>query len=394
MINLLLTMGLPAIDESLQELLTAMQSFPKALFFSQVLMWGKSIGLILALCAGANESYMMMLGRKGMDVLKLIRIIGFSMCITGSGIISNTLSLPGRSLETNARTLVNNMNKQVAMQEKAVAKLQAKYHDRLIAVQDSLDKAKMVQEIGEDASKFEKIIYSVANLGTTINNNIKRWAVASETKVSEWLNNGIRFVGELVFQMSYYGMFLAQRAFMAILSLFCPIAFALSLVGPWRNAWSQWISKFVSLSLWGFVIYVCIYYVDFILLYCLQKDITAYTALLGSVDNSWGQIGALGMQGIGSNCMYAMGMLVGAYIIRFVPEVSSWLIPGGVSSSIGSAAGGLALGAAIAGGKLAGKATVKAAVPAAKYGYKGAGATGAAIERLTKRAWSSAGKKN
>lgn len=58
---------------------------------------------------------------------------------------------------------------------------------------------------------------------------------------------------------------------------------------------------------------------------------------------------ALGLQGIGSNCMYAMGMLVGAFILRFVPEVASWLIPGGVSSSAGSAAGSVAT-AGVAGG--------------------------------------------
>lgn len=49
--------------------------------------------------------------------------------------------------------------------------------------------------------------------------------------------------------------------------------------------------------------------------------------------------------------MYAMGMLVGAYIIRFVPEVASWLIPGGVSSGAGSAAGGAVMGmSSMAGG--------------------------------------------
>jgi hypothetical protein len=42
--------------------------------------------------------------------------------------------------------------------------------------------------------------------------------------------------------------------------------------------------------------------------------------------------------------MYAMGMLVGAYVIRFVPEVASWLVPGGVSSSAGSTAGAVATG--------------------------------------------------
>lgn len=45
--------------------------------------------------------------------------------------------------------------------------------------------------------------------------------------------------------------------------------------------------------------------------------------------------------------MYAMGMLVGAYVIRFVPEVASWLIPGGVSSSAASVAGAVATGTAI-----------------------------------------------
>ena len=79
-------------------------------------------------------------------------------------------------------------------------------------------------------------------------------------------------------------------------------------------------------------------------MYNLQEDITAYSKLLEGEVNSWSQIGALGLQGIGSNCMYAMGMLVGAYVIRFVPEVASWLVPGGVSSSAGSTAGAVATG--------------------------------------------------
>jgi hypothetical protein len=169
--------------------------------------------------------------------------------------------------------------------------------------------------------------------------------VAAETKVSEWINDVIRFVGELIFQMSYYGMLVAQRIFLTILGVFAPVMFAMSIVPPWSNAWSQWISKYLSLSLWGFVVYMSLYYIDFILLYNLQEDITAYGKLLQGEVNSWSQIGALGLQGIGSNCMYAMGMLVGAYVIRFVPEVASWLIPGGVSASAGSVAGGVAAGA-------------------------------------------------
>ena len=82
----------------------------------------------------------------------------------------------------------------------------------------------------------------------------------------------ILFIVEMIFQMSYYGIFVAQRIFMAILATFAPIMFALSIVPPWSSAWSQWISKYLSLSLWGFVTYMCLYYIDFILMYNLGED--------------------------------------------------------------------------------------------------------------------------
>ena len=241
--------------------------------------------------------------------------------------------------------MANAKNKEVAALERKVAEKQAKYLDRLREVQDSIETAKQIQAIGEDAHWWDKLIYSMENLGSTINNYAQRAAVAAETKVSEWINDVIRFVGELIFQMSYYGMLVAQRIFLTILAMFAPIMFAMSIVPPWSSAWSQWISKYLSLSLWGFVVYMCLYYIDFILLYNLQEDLIAYDHLLKGSVNSWSQIGALGLQGIGSNCMYAMGMLVGAYVIRFVPEVASWLIPGGISSSAASVSGAVATGA-------------------------------------------------
>ena len=91
-------------------------------------------------------------------------------------------------------------------------------------------------------------------------------------------------------------------------------------------------------------------------MYNLQEDLVAYNHLLHGTVNSWEQIGALGLQGIGSNCMYAMGMLAGAYIIRFVPEVASWLIPGGISSGAESPAGSVAMGAATMAGSAVGSA--------------------------------------
>lgn len=355
-LSIFLTIGLPAIDESLDKLLVAMETFPNVAVLGDAVGLARIIGLLLALCAGSYECWMMILGRRGMDVMKLLRIVGISICISSSSWICSALQVLGKGLESATKAMAHSKNKEVAAFELKVAQKQSEYLDRLRAVQDSIATAKQVAAIGEDAAWWDKLIYNVENLGSTINNYAQRAAVAAETKVSEWINDVIRFIGELIFQMSYYGILVAQRIFIAIMMIFCPIMFALSLAPPWNSAWSQWMSKFLSLSLWGFVTYMCLYYIDFILLYNLQQDMVAYNHLLHGSVNSWEQIGALGLQGIGSNCMYAMGMLVGAYIIRFVPEVASWLIPGGVSSSAASAAGSTVTGMAATAGSIAGGA--------------------------------------
>ena len=374
--DIFLTMGLPAIDESLDKLLVAMETFPKSAVLGDTVGYARVIGLCLALCVGSYEAWMMMLGRRVMDIMKILRIIGLSICITSSSWICTQLASPGKALENTTKAMAKAKNKQVAALELKVAQKQSAYLDRLREVQDSIETAKQVQEIGEDAHWWDKLIYSMENLGETINNYAQRAAVAAETKVSEWINDVIRFIGELIFQMSYYGMLVAQRIFLTIMAVFAPIMFALSIVPPWSNAWSQWVSKYLSLSLWGFVVYMCLYYIDFILMYNLQEDLTAYGKLLQGQVDSWSQIGALGLQGIGSNCMYAMGMLVGAYVIRFVPEVASWLIPGGVSSSAGSAAGGVAAGAVAGFASGAMTATSVAAPVVGSAGMAAAGMAG------------------
>ena len=133
----LLTIGLPAIDESLDKLLVAMETFP------------------------------------------------------------NVAVLGGKGLESATKAMAQAKNKEVAAFELKVAQKQSEYLDRLRTVQDSIATAQQVAAIGQDAAWWDKLIYNVENLGNTINNYAQRAVVATETKVSEWINDVIRFVGEL-----------------------------------------------------------------------------------------------------------------------------------------------------------------------------------------------------
>lgn len=347
-IDQLLTMGLPVIDENLAKLMNAMKNPPTAGLFIKMVSVAKTIGISLALCVGSYECWVMILGRRGMDVMKIARIIGLAMCIGFSSTICDALSVPGNWLEGETQQMAMNKNREVAALERAVATKQQEYIDSIRSQQAKQEEQKAAQDAATEDGLLDKIQHSVENIGISIQNYAKQAAVLVETKISEWANDIIRFIGEIIFQMTYYGMLLGQRIFLSILKLFCPISFALSIVPPWRNAWSQWISKYLTISLWGFVVYLIVYYVDYLIMFYLESDLTAYNKLLHNAV-SWDNIGALGMQAIGTTCMYVVGMLAGAKVLSMVPEVCSWLIPGGVASGTGSAASGVATAATMTG---------------------------------------------
>lgn len=346
-------MGLPTINDNLEQLLNAMAQHPANLGLGVILTWAKMIGLCIALGVGANECFQMMLGRRGLDVMKLLHIVIISFCITFSGGIVSIARQPGETLSKIAYNQANQQNQKVKDKEAEVAEAQDNY---LKAVRNHLEQLQENKE-AEDATKeggwgVDDILNKINDFEKSVKNRIKEFALLTEMKLCEWASLIIRYIGEILFQVSYYGILVCHAIFLHILAAFAPLMFAISLSPHYKSAWSQWLSKFISISLWPFVTYICLYYVGYIMEWSLEADISAYKTLLGDLEKDTEgnmQIAAIGMQALGTTCMYVVGLLVGVRAIAFVPEVASWLIPGGVSSSAGSssAAMGAAAGAAV-----------------------------------------------
>ena len=342
LLSVLGAMGMPLIDQSLEGLLQAMQTNPVSM--GQLTAYAKTIGCCIALGVGANECYQMMLGRRGMDVMRLIHILIISLCISFSGSIVSMAQAPGLALEKFAKSQMTGKNDEVKALEAKVADKQSQY---IAKINEIIAKAEIEKQNRPKPDGLKEIVkYELEDLVDSTKNGLMKMAMYTETKLCEWFSLVLRFLGELVFQMSYYGMLVAQRIFMAILAMFCPLMFAISLSPHFKSAWSQWLSKYISLSLWGFITYVCLYYVNFMICYNLSQDLAAYDGLITQASKAnWESVGALGMQGLGSTCMYVMSLLVGAYIIRMVPEAASWCIPGGISSGAGEKSGSMGMAA-------------------------------------------------
>lgn len=358
-------MGLGLIDENLEGLMSYMKNVPLA--FSLVGM-AKSIGLAIALGVGAYETYMMMLGRRGMDVMKILRILILAICISNSGWIAKALQEPGEILMEDAKSAHEAIYAQAKDKEMEASALQEQYMAKLKNAMDSIHTQERV-DVFVKKDFWDKLMDGVmagatgglsrlAELATEeVSNYTKEGSAMLIGVICEGLQFLIRFIGEVIFQMIYYAMLVTQRIVLYLMTLFMPLAFALSLAPPYKSAWSQYIAKFLSVTLWGFVIYVMMFFVDNILYYFISLDCEGYQRLLNvNVGGSWSDVATLGLQGIGSTCMYVVAMLIGAKVLSMAPEVAGWLIPGGVSSSMGGMAAATATGIASTVGGFAGSA--------------------------------------
>lgn len=353
---LLSGMGLPTIEENMLGIINHIREHASIPGGDYILTWSRTIAYCLALGVGSYECWMMMLGRRGLDVMKLLYIVIISLCITWSGTICEGLSAPCNALENVARLGIENEKGVVDAAQAKLAEKQKAYNEFLKTkmAKDATTKDAKDKTENQDEGIIDSIISTVDERINDFYQLVYGAILSVETTICEWISIIIRYVGEILFQCAFYGLLIAAEIFKGILRVFAPLMFAISLAPPFRSAWSQWIGKYVSVSLWGFIVYCIYFYVLLIMQYCLDCDMAWYDKLMGGeamaelaghpilpdqVDYiPFEQIQTVGMQGLGTCVMYVVALVIGCFCLSFVPEVASWCIPGGISSGAGSMA--------------------------------------------------------
>lgn len=368
------TIGLPFIDDNMGNIVTALGlAGPKF----GLLDLAKNLAVCLALGVGSYEAYMMMLGRRGMDVMKILRIIIISLCIANSGAIASALRAPGKAMEAQAKAQMDDFNAMLENKEKEVKKSQDDFMDEMFARLDSINDARVAAAIAENSDSFTPdAVIELSMLPEKFEGWAKKGAIWLEMMIANLINTVVRWISELIFQLMYYGIIITQLVCLNLMGQFLPLAFALSLAPAYKSAWSQFISKYLAVTLWAPICYCMVCYIDIILSYqlaCDQKAIAKITEL------SWAAIGGLGLDMLGTTVTYAAGLLIGAKMISMSTEIAGWLIPGGMSSGMGGAVSGGAMGAVT--GAAAGAAGAAAGVAGSTAAYLGnAGAKGLGVK--------------
>jgi hypothetical protein len=159
----------------------------------------------------------------------------------------------------------------------------------------------------------------------------------------------ISYLSILFMNVVVCGVLLAQTAGLLIMSIVGPLAFAFSCLDPWRHSWSQWVARFISISLWsGFAYFVCFVGTE-IMNAGLEAEIEVLQESLKMEKWEFAMVTSLYSS---DNVLFSLLCLFIAFGMLVIFPVSTWVVQtaGGaaVLQPIGAAVGVAATAAGIA----------------------------------------------
>lgn len=289
------------------------------------------------------ESYKMMMGETELRVNTILRpfLIGLviMLWVPFLGVIDapcNALTQAGKEIFENQIQTVNQLQRtRAAIADSITMKIVKQSAESEEAEALSTD-----EEVHRLGIRLDGIVDKIQNLGIYVVGKIRQilFSFFETIIITIWQ------------AIVYLIMFLGMIFFKSILAIVGPLAFAFSLLPSWRDAWSTWVSKYISVSLYGFIAYIDLAVSMAIIQYGIEDDIDVLTQ--ANLEDEAFTLFTCFASGFHNNFIPAL--IVSAISLLLIPKIAEWIVPSSGTSQAASsskrnvAAGAKAVAAAIA----------------------------------------------
>lgn len=340
------------LDDNLFSIVTSLQRFFSH-YYGNFIGIGKAIGGIMCLVVVAQEAFQMMQLKKGIDVMALFRPVLIALVLANWSSFTLALRQPfvgeGNSVEGWAK---NGIYKK---ELEAVRQLHMKRWElqlnQYTVLQDARAKAEVAEDaLKEDKSTLEEIYDTVKDWFGKVSDFAKTRLNMRNTFLAWIFEKAIDFFAMLIWNCCVYLTFFVREIGLGIMTITGPIAFGMSVLPIWKDAWASWVTRYISLCLYGFVAYVIMAAALQLFKYGIEVDIKRMSTP-----------GIVFTDFMNFNGLYVLiGAVVGGYGLKMVPEIVTWIVPANSGMAISHFVSGVT-GAAKKTAETAGKAVAAAA---------------------------------
>lgn len=298
----------------------------------------KALAAIFMIILFAIKSYEMMAGDKNLEVMPLLRPFGLTMIILWWGAFVKMVAFPTDLIALKTEEMFKS-------EQNNVNNLRLNRADYMKKVADALYTFQAQTEVAEKESDtwygqaWDSVTSSVKEgISTVVSPLIElknRLAIGMQLLLTQLLE----IIALWILRIAVYVIFVIQIIYSSILIILGPFAVAVSILPAFRDSFSTWIARFISVNLYLGIAYLVMYIMALMQKYAMLSEISKYKELLGpdGTEGGLAKMAILAGNGIMSFGTVILTFLVGAICMFTVPSISTWIIStSGISSAASS----------------------------------------------------------
>lgn len=317
----------------------------------------QALAAIFMIIFFAIKSYEMMVGDKRMEIMPLLRPFGLAMVIIWWGGFVKMIAFPTDLVASQTEQMFDSV-------QSDVDGLRFQRANLMLAVANSLYTFQAQADVAEKESDTwygrawdavsSTVKQGIADVVSPLLELKNRLTVGMQLLFTQLLE----LLGIWILRVAVYIIFMIQIIYSSILIILGPFSVAVSILPAFRDSFSTWVARFISVNLYSGIAYLIMYLCGLMQEYALQSEISKYQELVGTNGAAADMVkmAAFSANGILSFGTVIIVFVIGAICMFTVPSISTWIIStSGISSATSSAgrAASTVVGAArIATGKL------------------------------------------
>jgi hypothetical protein len=311
--------------------------------FDLFIVDAQALAAIFMIIFFAIRSYEMMVGDKQMEIMPLLRPFGLVMIIVWWGAFVKMVAFPTDLVANQTETMFNS-------EQSNVDGLRFQRANLMLAVANSLITFQAQTEVAEKESDTwygqawdavtSTVKQGISDVISPLLELKNRLTVGMQLLFTQLLE----LLGIWILRIAVYIIFMIQIIYSSILIILGPFSVAVSILPAFRDSFSTWIARFVSVNLYSGIAYLIMYLCALMQEYALQSEISKYQVLVGQNGASADleKLAWFASNGILSFGTVIVVFLIGAICMFTVPSISTWIIS---TSGISSAASSFGRGA-------------------------------------------------
>jgi hypothetical protein len=310
----------------------------------------QALAAIFMIIFFAIKSYEMMSGDKQLEILPLLRPFGLAMVILWWGAFVKVVAFPEDLVASQTEQMFNS-------EQSTVNSLRLQRANLMLAVANSLYTFQAQTEVAEKESDtwygqaWDAVTSTVKQGISTVVEPLLELKNRLTIGMQLLFTQLLELLGIWILRIAVYIVFMIQIIYSSILIILGPFAIAVSILPAFRDSFSTWIARFVSVNLYSGIGYLIMYLCGLMQQYALQSEISKYQELVG-LNGTAANIQKMAWfagNGILSFGTVIIVFIIGAICMFTVPSISTWIIStsgiSSASSNFGRGAGTVVAGA-------------------------------------------------